>query len=339
MGENSAIEWCHHTFNGWHGCVKVSPGCENCYAETLSNRWGNNIWGPAKTTERRLFGDKHWQEPLKWDKDAKAQGIRARVFSASMSDVFEDHPQVVSERARLINLINMTPNLIWLLLTKRPENIMGMLEESLIILDDAGFQEVMSPEAWLRAMGDRVWIGTSIEDQKRADERIPHLLKVPAAVRFLSMEPLLGPVDLHAARYQWPDGSLTGAITSWGDGGIGWVITGGESGPHARPMAPSWVRRIRDDCKHHGVAFFHKQWGEFAPCSEVIESPSYFGGSYVVTPDGEKLLIDSFRESDLAKKRIVDGQYMVRVGKKNAGRLLDGVEYSELPGQRLVDIY
>jgi protein gp37 len=240
MGENSKIEWTHHTFNPWWGCVKVSEGCAHCYAETLSTHYGHNVWGPAKTTPRRLFGEKHWQEPLKWDRQAQREGTRKRVFCASMADVFEDHPQVVDARTRLFNLISDTPHLAWLLLTKRPENIKPMLIEA-----GRGFQSL---PPW-------VWIGTSVENQEQADKRIPHLLNVPAHVRFLSCEPLLGPVDLsHLANR---GGEQHGLI----DGGIHWVIVGGESGAGARPMHPDWARSLRDQCETAGVAFHFKQWG------------------------------------------------------------------------------
>ena len=180
MGQDSKIEWTHHTFNHWWGCIKVSPGCEHCYAETLSKRYGHSIWGPAKTTQRRTFGEKHWVEPLKWDRLAQVSGERKRVFCASMADVFEDHPQLPSEREKLWALIEQTPMLDWLLLTKRPENVNRML-----------------PDMWeLGGLPSNIWIGTSVENQEQADKRIPELLKVPARVRFLSCEPLLGPVDL-----------------------------------------------------------------------------------------------------------------------------------------------
>lgn len=252
--QNSKIEWTHHTYNPWWGCVKVSPGCEHCYAESLSKRTGHNIWGPAKTSDRRLFGDKHWNEPIKWNAAAKATGERQRVFCASMADVFEDHPQVEDERVRLLDLIVNTPWLTWLLLTKRPENVNRMIEQA------TGFSE---SDMWFHAVGDRVWIGTSVEDQRRADERIPELLKIPAKIRFLSCEPLLGPVNIkpHLQRrvqYYFP-------VTAFGEAWeyqterIDWVIVGGESGHSKRPIDADWARSIRDQCQAAGTAFFMKQ--------------------------------------------------------------------------------
>jgi protein gp37 len=260
MSANSAIEWTDHTFNPWWGCVKVSPGCQHCYAETLSKRFGNNIWGPAKTTTRRLFGPKHWQEPLKWERAAldryQRTGERTRVFCASMADVFEDHPAVAHERPRLWDLIERTPHLDWLLLTKRPENVMALTP-------------------WGVTWPHNVWLGTSVEDQVAADVRIPYLLRVPAVVRFLSCEPLLGYVRLFGTGddvYECPGPGVTlhgysyesDYGTEWDasiEVGIDWVIGGGESGVGARPCKIEWARALRDECQEHGVAFFWKQWG------------------------------------------------------------------------------
>lgn len=232
MGQNSAIEWTDHTFNPWWGCIKVSQGCKNCYAETLSSRYGHDVWGP--TNKRRTFGENHWLEPIKWNKSAELQNVRMRVFCASMADVFEDNPGVESERAKLWSLISVTPMLDWLLLTKRPENI-----------------QRLTP--WRNDWPTNVWAMTSIEDQDTAEERLPLLIQVPAVVRGLSVEPLLGKVNLEP----WLNR-------------VQWVIVGGESGPGARPMDIAWVRSIRDQCLNHGVPFFFKQWGEWSPSSDII---------------------------------------------------------------------
>ena len=129
MGENSGIEWTHHTFNPWWGCIKVSDGCKHCYAETLSERFSKNIWGPAATTDRRTFGEKHWNDPLRWNRKAEQEGIRYRVFCGSMCDWAEDHPVAEQERLKLWPLIQQTPRLDWLLLTKRPERIGDLLPD------------------------------------------------------------------------------------------------------------------------------------------------------------------------------------------------------------------
>jgi len=237
-----------YSYNPWWGCVKVSPGCQNCYAETFAKRTGHNIWGPAATTQRRTFGEKHWQEPLKWNEDALQAGERRRVFCSSMADVFEDHPQLIDERLRLWKLIDQTPQLDWLLLTKRPENITGMIP------------------SWWAADGypTNVWIGTSVENQAAADKRIPVLASIPATVRFLSCEPLLGPVDLSAyLGGEYETGVEWGGMHEMAQEppDISWVICGGESGSHARPMHPDWARSLRDQCQAAGVAFFMKQMG------------------------------------------------------------------------------
>lgn len=256
MGENSNIEWTDHTFNPWRGCTKVSDGCKNCYAMTLSNRFDgkHGIWGPKGT--RVIAAESAWKNPLKWDREAAKLGERHRVFCASMADVFEG-PETMPEKAwtdvsvareRLGELIDQTPNLDWLILTKRPENVLKY--------GPLGMRWTQDP------MPPNVWIGTSCEDQKTADERIPHLLKCPAAVRFLSCEPLLGSVDL--STWLGPYGSSIDYGQSVGYENMGnkihWVIAGGESGPGRRPMELDWMRSIRNQCKAAGVAFFGKQW-------------------------------------------------------------------------------
>lgn len=244
--ENSKIEWTDHTFNPWMGCQKVSDGCKNCYAETLmDHRYGKVKWGPTGTRQRT--SEANWRKPLQWNKQAKALGIRHRVFCASLADVFEDNPQLIDWRIELFRLIEQTPNLDWLLLTKRPENVNRMIEACTWASDACMWLSINEP-----------WIGTSVENQEQADKRIPELMAIPAKVKFLSMEPLLGPVDLWGANYRNPSGGLTGAITSWGNG-VNWVIAGGESGKGARPMQTEWVQAIKRDCAAANVPFFFKQ--------------------------------------------------------------------------------
>lgn len=234
MSERTGIEWTNHTFNIAWGCIKVGPGCENCYAETLSKRYGHNVWGPAKTTARRTFGVKHWAEPLKWNAKAEAAGERRRVFCSSMADVFEDHPTIDSEREDLWPLIRATPWLDWQLLTKRPERIAANL-----------------PADWGEGY-DNVWLGTSIENQDYL-ERMAILGDVPAVVHFVSAEPLLGPLSLRSFL------ELIDIDEEW------WVIVGGESGPGCRPMDLEWARVLRDECDEFGVHFFLKQLGGSNP--------------------------------------------------------------------------
>lgn len=261
MGKVTKIKWTDSTFSPWWGCQRVSPGCEHCYAETFSKRVGLKIWGPG---ERRQFGDKHWREPLKWEAAAKASGKRHLVFCASMADVFEDRRDLDAPRARLWALIRDTPHLTWLLLTKRPEKA-GELWM------DAHANATGMEDAGVSDWQENVWLGTTVEDQKRADERIPHLLRVPAVVRFLSCEPLLGPVDLR----RWLNDPCDCNVPAFeGAGqhsprcrtfsvpwGIDWVIGGGESGPGARPCDVAWLRSLRDQCKVAGVPYFNKQLG------------------------------------------------------------------------------
>lgn len=243
MGESTGISWTDHTFNPWWGCQRVSPGCEHCYAETFSKRVGLKVWGPK--TERRFFGDKHWNEPRKWNAAAERAGVRRRVFCASMADVFEDRPELVGPRKRVLDLVRETPNLDWLLLTKRPENVNAMVDH---------YGEGLG-------LPTNVWMGTTVEDQRRADERIPHLLQIHARVRFLSCEPMLEDVSLFAfLKTPLRDQSLV-ALGSRPMPGVDWVIVGGESGPGARPFNPTWARDIVNACRAAKVACFVKQLG------------------------------------------------------------------------------
>jgi len=221
MGFNTKIEWTTHTFNPWWGCTKVSDGCKFCYAELLSNRYGHHVWGAGKP--RRLLSDKHWKEPIKWNAQAERDGLRNRVFCASMADVFEEEAPV-QELNRLWSLIRQTPMLDWQILTKRPERIAANL-----------------PFDWGGGYRN-VWLGTSVEDGRVID-RIGHLIAIPAIVHFLSLEPLIGPL---------PNLPLEN---------IQWVIVGGESGPGARPIDEDWVLEIQLQCRATGIPFFFKQWG------------------------------------------------------------------------------
>ena len=216
-----------YTFNTWWGCCKVSQECKHCYAQGIALRYGQQVWGPAATTPRRFFGPEHWQQPLRWNAQAAREGHRRSVFCASMADVFEDHPDVAEARAQLWHLIEETPWLNWLLLTKRPEHIWRFC-----------------PWAARGDWPDNVWLGTSIGLQQHAAPRLDALLAHPAVVRFVSCEPLLGPLDL----------------TPWLPR-LQWVICGGESGAHARPMWPQWARSLQEQCNEAGVPYFFKQWG------------------------------------------------------------------------------
>lgn len=268
MGADTKIQWTHHTFNPWWGCARVSPGCERCYAESFAKRVGQPVWGVQAS--RRFFGEAHWAEPLKWNRKAEAAGERHRVFCASMADVFEDRPDLVPHRERLWTLIAKTPALDWLLLTKRPENIRKLAPWRALVEENRYDDR---PE-WPR----NVWIGVTVEDQRRAEERIPWLLEVPAVVRFVSCEPLLEPVDLENVTPYYLKRGMTGSPyepivlidalrghvkgpDEMLDFKVDWVIVGGESGGKARAFNPTWAKAIVDRCREAGVAPFVKQLG------------------------------------------------------------------------------
>lgn len=257
--KDSKIEWTDHTFNPWIGCTKVSPGCANCYAASLDHRWGHDSWGPGKP--RRRTSAANWKQPLRWNEEQQMRYLernagepipdRPRVFCASLAD-WLDEEIPIEWLADLLDLIDRTPNLDWLLLTKRPQNWYKRV--SAIDSDFAvGWIDCVDmPERGV--IPQNVWIGTTVEDQTRADERIPQLLRIPARVRFLSCEPLLESVDLAHVCFNGADSFGTMP-------GIHWVICGGESGARARPMNVEWARDLRDQCALAGVAFFMKQLG------------------------------------------------------------------------------
>lgn len=270
MGAATKIAWTDHTFNPWWGCERVSPACNNCYAETFAKRTGNHVWG--RNADRRFFGENHWNEPLGWDRKAAEAGRRELVFCASMADVFEDRDDLVEPRARLFDTIAATPNLVWLLLTKRPQHVLDMVP--------AGWHGAGYADRPDRLWPSNVWVGTTVEDQERAFTRIPHLLRVPAPVRFLSCEPLLAPVDLTHMDVNGRDGAdgmywinaLTGRNTDMGRPcrdvrAVGWVICGGESGPRHRPLDLDAARSLRDQCAAAGVPYFFKQVGGRTPAA------------------------------------------------------------------------
>jgi protein gp37 len=289
MGEDSKIQWCHHTFNPWHGCVKVSEACKFCYAEVatpvrVKRAHGLELWGADAA--RDLTSAANWRDPHKWNRDAKAAGVRARVFCASLADVFEDRRDLDGHRERLWDLIEATPHLDWLLLTKRPECIKRLIRP-----------------AWVDAPRANVWLGTTVENHARAEERIIHLSSVPAVVHFLSIEPMLEAVDLlpfldpvaiaaaimhHHQTGHDCGGGGDGAHcdvcdVEWTNGRslVDWVIVGGESGPGARPCDVNWLREIVRQCREASVPVFVKQLG--AKPYDSLESDR---GSDEPHPDG-----------------------------------------------------
>ena len=306
MAENSAIEWTDHTFNPWIGCQAVSPACDHCYAEKLVNgRMAGNF------AERRRTSEQNWNLPLRWNRTAEKEGRSFRVFCASLADVFDNQvPELW--RDDLWRLIAATPHLDWLLLTKRPQNIRRMLPVA----------EMGVPD-WGDAGWPNVWLGTTAENQEQLAIRAWHLSQVPAAVRFLSCEPLLSALDFNAEN-RWGTGwnVLTGGIRHATSGpkvtgGIHWVIAGGESGPGARPMHPAWARGLRDQCAKAGVAFHFKQHGDWIEEEHALNA---------VGDDDRRL-----RHPSAGSVIVVGNTTFFRIGKKSAGRLLDGREHNEFP--------
>lgn len=256
MADKSKIEWCDATFNPWWGCEEESPACAFCYARKFAHRYGHELWG-GHETPRRFFGDKHWSQPIKWNEKAKETGEPFRVFCGSMCDICEDREDLFEPRARLMRLIEATPYLTWLLLTKRPQNFIPF------------FGRRWNPGGWPK----NIVAMCTAEDQKRADERIPELLKVPVPIHAVSYEPALEMVNWRTWLVKTvvsfrPDrvGFYPGGASMSGYGDvlpkIDQIIIGGESGPGARPIDIEWVRQTVKDCKATGTSAFVKQMGK-----------------------------------------------------------------------------
>ena len=231
MSDLTNIEWTDSTFNPWIGCSKISAGCDNCYAEALTRRYGWVEWGPKG--QRRRTSAANWKKPLAWNRAAERSGQRRRVFCASLADVM-DNRAPHGAREDLYDLIRATPSLDWQLLTKRPEN----------------FRRFRPSSGW----PDNVWLGVTAEDQTAYDRRWPILAAEDVGIRFISFEPALGSLSL-AGHASVPD----------------WLIWGGESGPGARPMVPEWARSVTAECQDRGVMVFGKQWGSYKSSPIVVE--------------------------------------------------------------------
>lgn len=264
MGKNSGIGWTDHTFNPWIGCEEESPGCANCYAKALDKRWGHDRWG--RRSPRQLTSISNWKKPLVWDREAEKLGIRYKVFCASMADVFEDNNQLTEWRKNLFRMIQETPNLDWLILTKRPGVAKQFFEVNPVFLMP------------------NIWMGVSAENQKTADERIPILRDIPAAYRFISYEPALEAVDFRphldfywqcacGAKSLLPTDDTTCQCSDvydedWTFIGIDWLIVGGESHQNkkkARRFNLEWAEDVLDQCERFPNVYpFVKQLGSNA---------------------------------------------------------------------------
>lgn len=307
MGVDTAIEWTDMTWSPWEGCQKVGPGCDHCYAESM-NRWlrrGEN-WGPGAV--RRVYSDDHWAKPLRWNATAASTDQYLKVFP-SICDPF-DNAAPDGQRKRFANLILNTPQLIWMLLTKRIGNAAPMLAD-------------MFPNG----TPSNVWLGATIVNQTEADRDIPKLIDTPAASRFLSMEPLLGAVNL----YEWI-GPWREPVELQAPPMINGIFVGGESGRGARPMHPSWARSLRDQCAEAGIAFHFKQWGEWAPGNSCP-------GDDLIDRDRQKIASGFFDYNDGWNPIGPNAfrQTMDRIGKKAAGRKLDGRFHDEFPSMTIRD--
>lgn len=307
MSDKTGIEWTDATWNPVTGCSKVSAGCKHCYAERewprmtkLVPAYAGRDFTDVRTHEDRLT------QPMRWTKPRM-------IFVNSMSDLF--HPDVPFDFIDLVfSAMELSPRHVFQVLTKRPERMRDYIKSR-------AFKDYPLPN---------VWLGVSVEDQAAADERIPLLLDTPAAVRWISAEPLLGPIVLPECTGDWRcklngiDGHSERPL-----GGLGWVVVGGESGPKARPMHLNWARILRDQCAAAGVPFLFKQWGEWAPGENC-------GGPMTKTEQtadwfAEKWSFGSMTPSQSEECHIDDEPLLYRCGKKRAGRLLDGVTHDGYP--------
>jgi len=272
MADETKIAWTDRTFNPWLGCTRVSPGCVHCYAESLTKRFGNAEWGPQAARVKTSAA--YWKRPLSWNKAdwmecktcawrgdfretiaagtvhvcPKCEGdlteTRQRIFCASLADVFEDNPQVANWRGELFQLIETTPNIDWLLLTKRPERMFSLGTDAVGEIFDL----------WLDR-NPNVWLGTTVESQEYFEKRVSALLSCNSAVSFISVEPMIGPVRLKQIKNR----------------NVDWVICGGESGAGCRPMDVEWARELLHDCRMGGVKFFMKQLGGHPKKRDALE--------------------------------------------------------------------
>lgn len=317
------IEWVKNrdgsqglTWNPVTGCTKISPGCQNCYAERMAKRLRGRCGYPADDPFRVTLHPERLEEPLRWRKPSK-------IFVCSMGDLF--HEAVPDDFIhRVFATIGQCPQHTFIILTKRPKRMKAFIEDYYACESPSGNEQGLHIQP-------NVWLGVTTENQEMADRRIPILLQIPAAVRFISVEPMLG--DINIAGYLGWNGLRRmgdGLLYRWVAPKIDWIICGGETGPDARPMHPDWVRSLRDQCQSAGVPFYFKSWGEWVcrPWSSdngrKRELCLGMDGTSVYAQVGHMM---GFRKPGEA--------LMVRVGKKAAGRLLDGRTWEEMPGVRL----
>lgn len=367
MAEKTDISWCDATFNPWWGCTKVSPACDNCYAERDSKRFagGRVLWGVG--AERRTFGDAHWQAPLAWAKRAFEQcntcgwrgrhihlkhvdgrhycpscggpdwqPARQRVFCASMGDWLDLDPPI-DEFVRLMETVRVTPELDWLLLSKRIGNLRKRLEEALArVVETEGSDSQLAQwlESWMLCTPPtNVWLGATVIDQEEFDRDVPKLILAPARVRFVSIEPMLGRIDLGLMRYTTTRERFgNGLMLQTRRRAIDWVIAGGESGPHARPLHPEWPRDLRDQCAEAGVPFHFKQWGEWAATSSRAASLSALPGNLcrVQSPGSPDHYVAISSDG-------LDATTILRIGRDIAGRTIGGYVHAAFPVPKTVD--
>jgi len=300
MAENTKIEWCDHTWNPWFGCTEVSPACDHCYARVMMDeRYGKAKWGAGQDRVRTSPGN--WREPFKWDRAATAAGKIATVFCLSLGDIWDNEVDPLW-RTQAFDVMRKTPNLLYLLLSKRIGNAEKMCD---VARHGSG-----------AALPENTALGATMINQEEWDRDLPKLeharLVLGARFTFASVEPMLGPIN---ARGKLP----------------GWVIVGGESGPHARPMHPEWASSLRDQCAEARVPFLFKQWGEWTSGENVerqrgtVETAAWFDDRWLMSRE------------NLAncEGHVDDEPDLYRVGKKAAGRLLDGVEHNGMPEARI----
>ena len=326
MGAKSKIEWTDASWNPIRGCSRVSEGCRNCYAERVAARFS----GPGKPYEGLAVmksDGPHWTGEVRLNEEALELPLRWRkprkIFVNSMSDLFHESvpDEWISKVMRIMTVC--IGRHTFQILTKRPERMLAWYT---------------GPQPRLSAVLPHVWLGVSVEDQATADERVPLLLQTPAAVRWVSYEPALGPVSL---QWRWVShgkplggGPACNVLRPWEEPqplpALDWIVVGGESGPRARPMHPDWARSVRDQCLAAGVPFFFKQWGAWIPQDHPVVPGSIKDQSIGpercvwLEPEGSAVTIGKGGKS-------ATNMLAVRVGKKAAGRLLDGREWNEFP--------